>query len=212
MIQLVLPITKSITPGLQKSKLVVWILLTLPALYWTLSYWRGDLFYGEYVHLTGDLATQLLIVTLSVSSLSLLFGKARWINWLRRNRRYFGVASFAYAFLHTGAYLQRQTLERILNDSLDLVFWTGWLAFLLMLILALTSNNFSVRKLTSKWKLLHRYVYLAAALTFVHWIFSAFNPSRGYMHLAVLLALISVRVWCFIFRHPSRHRQDKGVG
>jgi len=185
----------------------VWGLLALPAVYWTVSYWREDLFYGEYVHLTGDLATQLLIATLSVTSLSLLFGRVFWINWLRQNRRYLGVASFAYAFLHTGAYLQRQPLENITSDALQLVFWSAWLALLIMLALALSSNNFSVRYLRGKWKLLHRLVYLAAALTFVHWILSAFNPKQGYIHLAILLAMLSIRVWYFVYQRLSKFQK-----
>ncbi|MEX2458656.1 MAG: hypothetical protein WD770_06685, partial [Actinomycetota bacterium] len=60
---------------------------------------------------------------------------------------------------------------------------------LIMLALALTSNDASLRRLGHGWKILHRAVYVAALLSFAHWVLSAFNPTPGYIHLGVLAAL-----------------------
>jgi DMSO/TMAO reductase YedYZ heme-binding membrane subunit len=52
-----------------------------------------------------------------------------------------------------------------------------------------------VQVLRQSWKNLHRGVYLAAALTFIHWIFVAFDFVPGLVHLLVLLSFELIRVW-----------------
>lgn len=174
---------------------VLWIVLALPAVYWLYAWWRESMFYGQVLHLTGDFAVQLLIVTMAVTPLRLLFPKAAWVRGLLRRRRHLGVAAFGYSLLHTVVYIQRHPeLAFILEDASEFAMWTGWLAFFLMLALALTSNDAAVRLLGRGWKRLHRVVYLAAALVFVHWIFSAFDPTVGYIHLGVLVALEALRL------------------
>jgi sulfoxide reductase heme-binding subunit YedZ len=58
-----------------------------------------------------------------------------------------------------------------------------------------------VHKLGRAWKRLHRLVYLAAALTFAHWLLVAFDIVPGLVHLAVLGALEGYRIV-----HKARHR------
>ena len=121
--------------------------------------------------------------------------KAKWLLWLNRRRRYLGVASFAYAFLHMLIYLQRKAdLGLILNDAKDIGMWTGWLAMLIMLALGLTSNNWSVRRLKHAWQSLHRLVYFAAIATFAHWVLTAFDPMLAYVHLSVWVLLLVIRM------------------
>ena len=121
---------------------------------------------------------------------------AAWPRWLLRRRRYIGVAVFAYAFLHTLVYLDRkQTIDLILEEGADFSMWTGWLAFGIFLVLAVTSNDRMVQILRQGWKNLHRWVYLAAALTFIHWILVAFDFLPGLVHLLVLLGFELIRIW-----------------
>lgn len=174
----------------------VWFVLVLPAVVWTYDYARGAGFYGQYLHDTGELSAQLLIATLAVTPLRLMFPAAGWTRWLLQRRRYLGVATFGYSLLHAGAYIQRApALAAIAQDALQIAMWTGWLAFLIMLALAATSNDTAVRRLKRAWKALHRWVYAAALLTFAHWILSAFDPVPGAIHLGVLVALETYRVW-----------------
>ena len=63
----------------------------------TVRYMTGGLYYGEFIHATGDFSARLLIITLAVTPLRLMFPKSRWTTWLLQSRRYFGVAAFAYA-------------------------------------------------------------------------------------------------------------------
>ena len=178
------------------SPYLVWVILAAPGAWWLQGYFRETIFYGEFVHASGVLSARLLILTLALTPLARLLPHAQWLRWLRRRRRYLGVASFAYGLLHAAVYLERQqSLSAIFEDAVAAAMWTGWLALFLMLILAATSNDRSVRRLGKRWPLLHRAVYAAAVLSFAHWILSAFDPVQGYIHLGVLAALEAIRVF-----------------
>jgi sulfoxide reductase heme-binding subunit YedZ len=180
---------------LLNSRWFLWLLLALPGVVLTYQYARGITFYGEYVHATGELGVRLLMLALAVTPLKLLFRNAAWVRWLAQRRRYVGVAAFGYSVLHAVAYVERQgTFAAIVEDARELALLTGWVALLVMLLLAATSNDASVRRLRAGWKLLHRTVYVAAVLTFAHWVLSAFDPLAAYVHLGVLAALEAIRV------------------
>jgi sulfoxide reductase heme-binding subunit YedZ len=175
---------------------LLWLFLSLPGTWWLYAYWQDEIFYGEMLHYTGELAAHLLIVTLAVTPLGLMFPGKGWVRWLKSRRRYLGVAVFAYAMLHTLVYIQRRPeLAYILEEARTFAMWSGWLALLLFLIMAATSNNLSVGVLGKGWKQLHRVVYVAAVLTFVHWILTAFDPVTGIIHLGVLVLLVTYRLW-----------------
>ncbi len=174
----------------------LWFLLLLPAL-WMLNAWRlGDLFYGEILHVTGEYSARLMMLAMAITPFRLLFPNARWPNWLLHRRRYIGIAAFIYALLHTIVYLERKReLSLILDEAAEFAMWTGWLAFAIFLVLAVTSNDASVRWLKRSWKKLHRYVYAAALLVFAHWVFAAFDFVPGLIHFAILLGLETFRLW-----------------
>lgn len=175
--------------------------MALPGAWMLYGYWRGTSFYGEVLHATGDLSVYLLIATLAVTPLSLAFPKATWTRWLRVRRRNIGVATFGYALLHTVVYIHRKgDFASIVEDAADAGIWMGWIALAIFLALAITSNNASVRRLGRGWKLLHRSVYVAAALSFGHWIMTAFDPLSGWIHGGVLAAIEGYRI-----RRSRRH-------
>ena len=176
------------------SRYLVWIILSVPLLVFCWQYVTGRLFYGEFIHITGDWSARLLILTLAVTPLRNIMPKQRWTAWLFRQRRYLGVATFAYAVPHLVAYLVKLAdAGRILSEGIEPGMLTGWLAMLIFTALAITSNNTSVRKLGKRWKVLHRLVYAGAVLTFMHWILLAFDPLQGYIHAGVLVAIILLR-------------------
>jgi methionine sulfoxide reductase heme-binding subunit len=181
----------------------VWLLLALPGAVLTYSYARGGTFYGEYLHATGELGVRLLMLAMAVTPLKVMLPSAAWVQWLARRRRYIGVAAFGYSMLHAVAYLERQPFDTIVEDAGELALMTGWIALLVMLVLAATSNDTAVRSLRSRWKWLHRTVYFAAVLTFGHWILTAFDPTAAYVHLGILAVLEAVRLLIFRFRAPS---------
>lgn len=178
------------------SRYFLWIVLALPFIWLVNAYRVGDLFYGEVIHVSGEFSARLLILALAVTPLRFMFSNAGWPAWLLQRRRYFGVASFMYALLHTVVYIQKKaSLTLIWQEGMSFNMWSGWLAFCVFLALAITSNDSSVRRLKRTWKKLHRWVYPAALLVFAHWVFIAFDFVPGLVHFLIVLSLQAYRLW-----------------
>ena len=160
----------------------------------TYRFVSGAVYYGEYLHWTGEQSARLLIVTMAISALRRWFPTATWSLWLRRHRRDLGVATFAYAGLHLAAYANKlRAFRAIFEEATSLELATGWVAFIILAMLAVTSNDSALKALGANWKLLHRAVYLAAVMTFAHWVLTAFDPTAGYLHAAVLAIVLVAR-------------------
>lgn len=173
-----------------RSKKLLWALLAVPALLTVGDYFTGDAYPGDYLHETGEWSARLIILALMLTPLSLLLPGRRWVRWLIRRRRAFGVAAFGYAVLHLIFYLlDMETLRNILAEMWALGIWTGWAAFLLLVPLALTSNEASVRALKAGWKRLQRLAYPAAVLTLLHWMFVHDNLTAALLNFAPLALL-----------------------
>ena len=178
------------------SRNFLWGLLGSPFVFIVAAYAYGEMFYGEVLHSTGEISARLMIIAMAATPLLLMFGGRALPRWLMKNRRYFGVASFAYAALHTVVYLEKShSLPDIFAEAMLPEYWTGWVALAIFFVLAASSNNRSVRLLKSAWKRLHRFVYFAAILMFVHWVLVAFNRGPAIAHLALLGVLEGYRVW-----------------
>jgi sulfoxide reductase heme-binding subunit YedZ len=80
----------------------------------------------------------------------------------------------------------------------------GMAAFLMMVPLAITSNQAMIRRLGRRWQLLHRLSYVAAIAGVVHfwWLVKADirEPERWAF---VLTALLGVRAWWMFRRQLS---------
>jgi sulfoxide reductase heme-binding subunit YedZ len=177
------------------SKALLWLLLSLPAVPMALAYLAGE-WAGELLHPSGEWSARLIIFALMLTPLSMMFRGQRWIQWLIKRRRAFGVAGFAYALLHLFFYLaDMETLENVLAEIGALGIWTGWIAFLLFVPLALTSNDASMRALKKGWKALQRLAYPAALLTLVHWMFVHDNFAAALINFAPLAALEAWRLF-----------------
>lgn len=183
---------------LAASRPLLWLVLAGPGL-WLLGRWATtpDVYgYGHAIGDSGDWAAWLLMATLAVTPIRLVFRRSGWTTWMARRRRDLGVASFAYAVGHTAIYVaEKASLGVILAELTAPDMLTGWLALLLFLPLAATSNDAAVRALKRSWKHLHRLVYPAAVLTFLHWALTAFDPATAYIHIAVLAVIELVRIW-----------------
>lgn len=177
-------------------RVLLWLLLAAPFAWLVAGWYSGALVYGELLHASGKWSAQLLMLTMAITPLRLMFPRARLPAWLLRHRRHLGVGSFAYAFLHTVVYIEdKANWSLIKTEATSFSMWTGWVAIFLMLLLAATSTDASVRALKRSWKKLHRLVYPAAALVFAHWIFSAFDFVQGLIHFAILAGLEAYRLW-----------------
>lgn len=174
----------------------VYILYILPAPYFFYLALTGGLGpdpVKPLEHEYGEIALQLLIIGLCVTPLRRFFG----IN-LIKFRRTFGVLAFTYVTLHllVWAFLDVQTLDRVIADIIKRPYITiGMAGFLLLLPLAITSNNWSVRKLGPKWRQLHKVTYAAVILGGVHYIWLVKGIQlEPLIYMAVILGLLALRL------------------
>lgn len=144
----------------------------------------------------GTWTLSLLLITLAITPLRRLTGEGRWL----RYRRMLGLFAFFYGVLHLTAYLwldQFFDWAAILKDLYKRPFITaGMAAFLMLVPLALTSNDRSVRVLKRNWTRLHRVVYLAATGAVLHyyWLVKQ-DVTQPVIYAAVLVVLLAARLW-----------------
>ena len=178
------------------SRTFIWALLALPSIPMMIGLASNAGELGRLLHPTGEFAARFMIIAMIISPLRLMFPKARFWVWMMRRRRYFGVAAFAYAAVHTLLYIvDLNSLRAMLDEFWELGIWTGWAAFAIFIPLAVTSNDWSQRWLLSWWKPLQRWVYPAAVLTLLHWMFvhNEFGPAL--VHFVPLALLETYRIW-----------------
>lgn len=144
-------------------------------------------------HEYGEIALQLLIIGLCLTPLRQHFG----IN-LIKFRRAIGVLAFTYVVFHMAvwAFLDVQTLDRVVADIIKRPYITiGMAGFLLLLPLALTSNNWSVRKLGARWRTLHKLTYGAVLLGGLHYLWLAKGIQlEPLLYMAVIVGLLALRL------------------
>lgn len=122
----------------------------------------------EFEHRLGILGLQMLIAVLAVTPLRNLTNIS-----LIRFRRAMGLLTFYYIAAHLAVwlFLDVQIAAQIWADIVKRPYITiGMAGFVLMLPLAITSNNLSVRKLGPRWRKLHKLVYPVALLGAVHFV------------------------------------------
>lgn len=149
------------------------VAILLPALYWGYLIYAGEVGADPAKtlnHKAGDIALYYLLLNLAVGAL-ISFRFPPLLRFLLVNRRFLGVVTFLYVAAHFFFYLVMEGLEPQAFTQIysKLYLALGFSAWLILLALALTSNNFSVRKLGGRrWKMAHRSAYLASALITAH--------------------------------------------
>ncbi len=151
----------------------LYIALAVPAVWLTYALFTNQLGSDPirtYEHEIGEWALKLIIAGLMITPLR---------DWFKLNlvkfRRAIGLMAFLYAFLHLAAYLwldQGFIVSEIWKDIVKRPYITfGMASVLMMLPLALTSNNLSIRKMgPAKWNKLHKLVYLAGIGAVMHFL------------------------------------------
>jgi len=144
----------------------------------------------------GLLSLTMLMLTLACTPLQVLF---KW-TWPPRIRRELGLITFGYVTLHFLTWLvldQGLSLGAVVKDLAKKPFITiGFLAWLLLIPLALTSTNASVRRLGfERWKRLHRLSYVIGALGVIHFVWRVKKDvTEPVLYGTVLAALMLVRL------------------
>jgi sulfoxide reductase heme-binding subunit YedZ len=186
-----------INSGLRKIPTwVLYILLPIPGILAIMAGLTDNLGPEPIKELEGELgevAIKLLIIGLAVTPL-LHFTR---INLLRF-RRAIGVVAFGYVAAHflTWLLLDVQLLSQIWADILKRPYISvGFVGFMAMVPLAVTSNNWSMRKLGQFWSVLHRLTYIATILGGLHYIMLVKGfQMEPLVYMAIILAFLALRV------------------
>lgn len=146
---------------------------------------------------TGTWALVFLCITLAMTPLRLITGKAVWI----KLRRMLGLFCFFYACIHFLIWFwldQNLDLQSMWSDVVKRPFITmGFLTLVLLTPLALTSNQWSVRLLGRRWTLLHKLIYIIACTALLHyWWHKAGKNDLDTVSIygAVILLLLICRI------------------
>lgn len=176
------------------SKASVFLPCLSPLGYLGLRAYHGQLTANpvEYIqHFTGDWTLRFLLFTLSVTPLRKLLN----VPDLIRFRRMLGLFAFSYVCLHFLTYIgpdQSFDLGGMWKDVVKRPFVTvGFLGFVLLIPLALTSTKGWIRRLGGKrWQALHRLIYVTALCGVIHYYWLVKSDHRLPLLYAAILAVL----------------------
>jgi sulfoxide reductase heme-binding subunit YedZ len=165
----------------------------------------------EYIrNSTGFWTLVFLCLTLAVTPLRKLLHR----NELIRFRRMLGLFAFFYGVLHFVTYIwfeQSFDMAAMLADIGMRPFITlGFLAFVLMIPLAITSTSGMVRRIGGRrWQLLHRLVYASAVFGVLHYFWKVKSditlPTRFAVVIAILIGYRLVATAMKRWKQPAGH-------
>jgi sulfoxide reductase heme-binding subunit YedZ len=148
---------------------------------------------------TGEWSLRFLCLVLAVTPLRVMTAMPQ----LARFRRMLGLFVFFYAMLHLFSYSlfdKEFDIPEIAKDIYQRPFiLVGFLGFMLLLPLALTSFHKAIRWMgTKRWQLLHQLVYVIAVLGILHffWMRAGKNDFvEVLVYAAILTLLLGWRLW-----------------
>ncbi len=185
-------------------------------LYQYLSFTKDDL---ENSLLRSFALTGATLIGFALFSSAIFKWHPKWAkHW--RTRRHLGVAGFTFIFFHViSAYyflfdFRFKDVYYSLNPLENPIVF-GSMAFPIFMLMALTSTDWAVRKLTFKWwKFIHRFVYFAYAFAIFH--FTQVNPAlldnyAGYFLILITSLAVFGQLFWFIVTIIQRRFRTYGV-
>ncbi len=179
-------------------KPIIFILCLLPLVLLFRNFYLDELGANPFEVLTrstGEWTLRFVLLTLAMTPLRRLTGSA----WPLRLRRMLGLFAFFYVCVHLLTYLWLDHFfdwEEIVIDIVKRPYITfGMLAFTLLLPLALTSTKKMMKRLGSRWKSLHKLIYVIAILGVLHFLLLVKADLREpIIYAFVLVTLFIVRL------------------
>jgi sulfoxide reductase heme-binding subunit YedZ len=145
---------------------------------------------------TGEWALRFLLLTLAITPFRQIFRVAE----IARLRRMIGLFAFFYASIHFLSWMAFILAFRWLAIAEELVerpyITVGFLAYVILFLLGVTSTNSMVRRLGKNWKRLHKFVYAASILAIVHllWILRT-DVTEAVIYGVLLAILLGYRIF-----------------
>jgi sulfoxide reductase heme-binding subunit YedZ len=185
-----------------------------PLAYILLRAQQGELGANPIAQVMNELGLAALVFLVA----SLACTPARWLfgwTWQIRVRRELGLFAFFYAALHFLTYLALDLtfdLGTVAEDVAKRPFITvGFLAFLILVPLAITSTNGWVKRLGYyRWLRLHQLVYLAGALAVLHFIWRVkIDLSQPLTYAVIVAALLGIRAVFWLRKRNQTRVKDR---
>ncbi|MGB1250801.1 MAG: sulfite oxidase heme-binding subunit YedZ [Candidatus Promineifilaceae bacterium] len=172
-------------------------------IFWDIWFWQhlDSVWYNKTTFYTGRVAIFFLFLSLSVTPLVTLFD---WKS-LGIIKKPLGNYGFVFVAIHLtmfigdfgfrdGGFSAGSVVEEAFLKNYALV---GFLAFLLLVPLAVTSNKWSIKAMGKRWKKLHQLVYVINVLAVAHWIWvwsSKLALVRPISFALILMFLLFLRI------------------
>ena len=194
------------TKMMSRIKPVIFFSLLLPSLFWAYQFVGGGLGVNpieKLMHNLGEFALRLIIATLLLSSLA----QFKYLHSLQMVRRMIGLFAFYYVLLHLMTYVVLDhyfNWKFLLKDVLKRPFITlGFISFLLLIPLVLTSTKAMVRKLTYKvWNNIHKLIYVIVPLATIHFfLLTKADKKEPMIYLLIIIILFVWRIFTKVFKY-----------
>ncbi len=180
-------------------KPVIFFLALIPFVWLLLKVFQNDLGPDPAQALsieTGEWTLRFLLLTLAITPLRQIFRMAE----IARLRRMVGLFAFFYASVHFVSWMAFILGFRWLAIAEELVerpyITVGFLAYVILFLLGITSTDSMVRRLGKNWKRLHKFIYAASILAIVHllWILRT-DVTEAVIYGVLLVILLGYRIF-----------------
>ena len=180
-------------------KPVIFFMALIPFIWLLLKVFQNDLGPDPAQALsieTGEWVLRFLLLTLAITPFRQIFRVAE----IARLRRMIGLFAFFYASIHFLSWMAFILAFRWLAIAEELVerpyITVGFLAYVILFLLGVTSTNSMVRRLGKNWKRLHKFVYAASILAIVHllWILRT-DVTEAVIYGVLLAILLGYRIF-----------------
>lgn len=174
-------------------KPVIFFMALIPFIWLLLKVFQNDLGPDPAQALsieTGEWTLRFLLLTLAITPFRQIFRMVE----IARLRRMIGLFAFFYASIHFLSWMAFILGFRWLAIAEELVerpyITVGFLAYVILFLLGVTSTNSMVRRLGKNWKRLHKFVYAASILAIVHLLWILRTDVTEAVIYGVLLAIL----------------------
>jgi sulfoxide reductase heme-binding subunit YedZ len=147
----------------------------------------------------GDWSLRFLCLTLAVTPIQII---TKW-RGLSDYRKMLGLYAFFYGTLHVLAYLLIDHGLMWQMISIDIIespyIWIGLLAYIIVLLLALTSSKWAKKQMGKNWKRLHRLIYIAAIAAVMHYFWQLKgNLAEPFFYSIIAFLLLGFRILVWV--------------
>ena len=188
------------TRNFNRSKPVLFILILFPSLLWAYQFVTGNLGVNPIEKLMDELglmALRLIIITLMITTLS----NIKTLKSIVVLRRMVGLFAFYYVCLHFSTYIVLDhflDIQFIIQDIIKRPFITfGFISFLFLIPLAITSTNNMIKRLGFKlWKKIHYLIYPVAILASMHfYVLVRADKTEPVIYMGIIILLLLHRIF-----------------